>query len=85
MFGQLRLMPASVDDPVPLVPIGAIQRVDGHDAVFVPGDKEGLYYARRVQTGAESDGLVEIREGLKLDDELVTDGAYDLKIALRSK
>jgi cobalt-zinc-cadmium efflux system membrane fusion protein len=85
MFGQLRLMPESVDDPVPLVPIGAVQRLDGHEAVFVPGDEEGSYHARRVQTGAESGGLVEIRDGLQLDGELVTAGAYDLKIALRAK
>lgn len=85
MFGELQLMPASIDNPVPLVPIGAVQRIDGDDAVFVPGDDPGLYHARRVETGAESGGLVEIRRGLNAEDKVVTDGAYDLKIALRSK
>ncbi len=85
MFGRMELMPASIEDPVALVPVDAVQRVGGREVVFVPGGESGSYRVRPVETGAESDGRVEIRSGLEDDDRLVTAGAFELKTAMRSK
>jgi len=84
MYGELRLMPSDVADPVPLVPVDAVQRIGGRQVVFVPGKADGGYRLREVETGAESAGLVEIRDGLGGIDAIVTTGAFELKTARRS-
>lgn len=85
MYGELQLMPETIDDPVPVVPVGAIQRIGKREVVFVPGDKPGSYRLQEVETGAEKSGLVDIRSGLEGADEVVTEGSFALKTALRAK
>ncbi len=85
MFGQVRLMPKSVDDPVAIVPVDAVQRVGGREFVFVPGSNPGVYERQEVQTGVESDGLVEITGGLKAAETVVSKGSFELKTAFRSR
>jgi cobalt-zinc-cadmium efflux system membrane fusion protein len=85
MFGHVRLMPTSVDDPVAIVPVDAVQRIGGREFVFVPGSQPGVYERREVQTGVESDGRVEIIDGLQDVDNVVSKGSFELKTAFRSR
>jgi cobalt-zinc-cadmium efflux system membrane fusion protein len=65
-----------------LVPVDAVQTIDGQEVVFVPGDEDGAYRALPVVTGDEGDGRVEIRSGIQPGDAVVVAGAFDLKAAL---
>lgn len=67
---------------VALVPVDAVQHIDGRDVVFVPGHEAGAYRARTVVTGAEGDGRVDILEGLSPGDQVVVQGAFDLMSTL---
>lgn len=80
-FGQLKIL-RSVDNPVPMVPVDAVQRLNGKPHVFVPGDKDGVFRAVGVTTGAEGQGLVEITAGLEAGTKVIARGAFDLKSAL---
>ncbi|WP_052367942.1 efflux RND transporter periplasmic adaptor subunit [Algiphilus aromaticivorans] len=81
MFGTARIV---TDDSAryALVPVDAVQTIDGEQVIFVPGDETGVFRAVPVVTGAEGNGRIEIREGLSPGDRVVTDGAFDLKSAL---
>lgn len=80
-FGQLKIM-REVKDGVAMVPVDAVQRLNGKPHVFVPGDKDGVFRAVVVQTGAEGHGLIEVTSGLNAGTEVVARGAFDLKSAL---
>ncbi len=56
------------------VPEQAVVERDGHRYVFVLGAGD-IVAQRRVQTGARGGGVVEIRDGLQDDDQVVTQGA----------
>ncbi|MGM0558136.1 MAG: efflux RND transporter periplasmic adaptor subunit [Myxococcota bacterium] len=85
MFGTIRLSAADAKRTVPLVPIDAVQHLDGEQVVFIPGEHDGEFIAQRVQTGAESDGHVEVIDGLAKDAVIVTRGAFDVKAALTAQ
>lgn len=85
MYGELQLMPETIDDPLPVVPVGAIQRIGKREVIFVPDEKPGSYRLHEVETGAEKGGLVDIRSGLEEADEVVTEGSFALKTALRAQ
>ena len=80
-YGDLTIT-RQVADPVPLVPVDAVQTINGQTHVFVPGDKDDEYRAQEVQTGEEANGLIEIKSGLQIGASVVTSGAFDLKSAL---
>jgi cobalt-zinc-cadmium efflux system membrane fusion protein len=81
MFGGIHLRAKDADE-VALVPVGAVQKVHGKQVVFVPGDKARHYKAKRVETGEEGKGMIEIRQGLKPGETYVTKGAFDLRATL---
>lgn len=77
MFGRARIALGGAADSV-LVPRIAVQRVDGVDLVFVKlGETE--YEARRVKTGIREGDTVEITQGVKSGEAVVTDGSFFLK------
>ncbi len=80
-YGDLTIT-RQVADPVPLVPVDAVQTINGQTHVFVPGDTDGEYRAQEVETGEEANGLIEIKSGLRIGASVVTSGAFDLKSAL---
>jgi cobalt-zinc-cadmium efflux system membrane fusion protein len=87
--GRLKIqMYASVALPVGathealLVPARAIQEIDAVPSVFVRVD-EDKFQLRPVRTGAAIGDLVEVLEGLKADERVVTDGALMLKSRLK--
>jgi multidrug efflux pump subunit AcrA (membrane-fusion protein) len=54
--------------------------LDGVRGVFVL--RETGYDFVFVETGQEGGGLVEIKQGLKLGEQVVTEGVFDLKNAI---
>ena len=82
MFGTVHLSAADTPKQMPLIPVDAVQQIDGQNIVFVPGDHEGEFRPRPVELGTESGGLVEVVSGLTADAKVVTDGAFDVKAAL---
>jgi len=61
-----------------LVPKEAVQFAEGQPVVFVP-ESESVYLPKPVKLGAESEGRVEVLEGLDGDGMVVTTGAFLLK------
>lgn len=81
MFGTATIQTDS-DQRVALVPIDAVQQVDGKSLVFMPGQSPGVYRPVFVETGDENTQQIEILEGLAPGDSLVVKGAFDLMSAL---
>ncbi|MGB8852204.1 MAG: efflux RND transporter periplasmic adaptor subunit [Pirellulales bacterium] len=63
------------------VPAEAVMRHDGKAFVFVP-EADGRFRRREVQTGIETDTLIEITRGLTEGEEVVSRGAFLLKSRL---
>jgi|LNAP01.1.fsa_nt_gb cobalt-zinc-cadmium efflux system membrane fusion protein len=64
-------------DVAVVVPRGAVQTMDGHDAVFVrTGD---TYTARAVKLGEGDARVIEVVEGLKVGEEVVVEQSYLIK------
>jgi multidrug efflux pump subunit AcrA (membrane-fusion protein) len=66
--------------PVLSIPLSALTMLDGVRGVFVL--RETGYDFVFVETGQEGGGLVEIKQGLKLGEQVVTEGVFDLKNAI---
>lgn len=60
-----------------VVPLGAVQNIDGEDVVFVP-DGDG-FKTVAVIPGKSIDGKIEILSGLTPGDRYVAKGAFELK------
>jgi membrane fusion protein, heavy metal efflux system len=62
------------------VPDAAVQSIGERQFVFLPiKDNEGSFTLRQVRLGPATDGFCAVLEGLKLNDEVVTDGSFILK------
>lgn len=81
MFGTATVQTNS-EQRFALVPVDAVQTIEGETVVFVPGSKTNEFEAIEVVTGAEGGGQIEIREGLAPNDAVVVIGAFDLNSAL---
>ncbi len=84
MFGTARISTGK-ERSVAMIPIDAVQTVNGEKVVFVPGEELRSYKPVDVMLGGENDGYVEIASGLQPGDEAVVAGAFDLKSALTAK
>lgn len=84
MFGTARIQTVQERD-IAVIPVDAVQTIEGESKVFVPGDEVGSFRPVNVRLGAENEGLVEILSGLEPGDQAVTAGAFDLKSALTAK
>ena len=60
------------------VPDGAVQDVNGFQAVFTTSD-DANFTVRAVKLGEHRDGMVEVLEGLSGRDRIVVDGAVAVK------
>lgn len=81
MYGTARMHLAS-DVRNALVPVDAIQTLQGRDVLFVPGGEPGAFRPVEVRLGAESEGgWVEILSGVQPGDSAVVSGAFDLMSA----
>ena len=63
------------------VPAAAVMRHEGKAFVFVP-EGEGRFHRRNIETGIETDALVEVTRGLDEGEEVVSRGAFLLKSRL---
>ena len=73
---------AAIDEGVTrqaiFVPEGAVQDVNGFQAVFVTSD-DSNFAVRAVKLGEHRGGLVEVLEGISARDRIVLDGAFMVK------
>ena len=77
MFAEVRIISK---DPLTMlsVPERAVRTIAGKTVVFVSGP-DGTFVRRDIKTGREIEGYVEILEGLKEGENVVTDGSFDVK------
>ncbi len=80
MFAKARIRTASSANAL-MVPLAAIQRVDGKPLLFVKAGAD-LFDARAVRLGARVGDRWIITEGLIASDEVVTEHAFALKSQL---
>lgn len=64
-----------------VVPVAAIQTIDGRSHLFVAEGRD-RFRPRAVDTGAEADGLVEVRAGLQPGERIAVSGTFALKAEL---
>jgi cobalt-zinc-cadmium efflux system membrane fusion protein len=64
-----------------IVPESAIQQVDADTVVFIPGN-DGVFSKRKVIIGNKGEGWVEISEGVREGEQVVTEGSFTLKSEL---
>jgi multidrug efflux pump subunit AcrA (membrane-fusion protein) len=63
----------------PVVPVSAVQNINGQQVVFVPTADAHVFELRPVRLGTESNGRVEVLEGLMVGDRVVTTGSFMLR------
>jgi len=76
MFARLDIILESVVD-VPGVPVQAVLTSPQGPVVFVVEDEKAQ--RRRVETGIEADGFIQIKNGIKVGETLIIAGAENLK------
>jgi cobalt-zinc-cadmium efflux system membrane fusion protein len=64
-----------------LVPVGAVQYIDNQPVVFVR-ESETRFVRRLVRLGATANEVVEVLEGVKAGEPVVSEGSFYLKTAL---
>ncbi|HEU4391775.1 MAG TPA: efflux RND transporter periplasmic adaptor subunit [Blastocatellia bacterium] len=65
-----------------MIPTAAVQQIDSQSVVFVKtGETE--FQKREVRLGVESEGWVQVRDGLAAGDKVVTQAAFMLKSQLK--
>ncbi|NGP87970.1 efflux RND transporter periplasmic adaptor subunit [Fodinibius halophilus] len=84
MYGTARIS-TEKERNVAMIPIDAVQTIEGEQVVFVPGNEEGSYKPVEVILGNENEGYAEIATGLKPGRKAVVAGAFDLKSALTAQ
>lgn len=82
LFGTLRLVSDTTARSNALVPLGAVQEVDGSPVVFVEGEHSGEFAAVRVALGPQDGRQVEVTDGLSPGQRVVVEGAFALKSEL---
>jgi cobalt-zinc-cadmium efflux system membrane fusion protein len=80
MFADVAIATTALQD-VLVISDRALQNLDNEQIVFVVHD-DRKFEKRIVQTGLEQRGRVQILEGLKAGDRVVTDGSFILKSEL---
>jgi cobalt-zinc-cadmium efflux system membrane fusion protein len=83
MFATVRLRVQAAPGSVRVIaiPSPAIQQVEGQSSVFVKLDAM-TFAKRKVKLGSTLENLVEVTDGLRGDEELVTTGSFLLKSEL---
>jgi cobalt-zinc-cadmium efflux system membrane fusion protein len=80
MFARVTI-PTSGERETLVVPVDAVQQIDGQSVVFVR--QSPTRFARRdIQTGETAGQLVEVVSGLESGVEIVSAGSFHLKTAL---
>src|SRR5215470_12061845 len=70
----------STGAPGPVVPEAAVQSIGERRFVFLPvKDNDGTFALRQVRLGPAAGGYYSVLQGLKVQDQVVTDGSFILK------
>ncbi|AMS27605.1 hypothetical protein AEM51_11840 [Bacteroidetes bacterium UKL13-3] len=79
MVAELKIIDYEKPNSI-IVPINAIQQIDGTDNVFITVSRGSQRIAKKVtvKVGKQYNGVAEILEGLNEGDELITTGFQDL-------
>lgn len=77
MFAEARIETGTAVEKKITVPKESLFLLDDGPVVFI--EKDGQFFPRRVQTGKEVGGRVEIVNGLSEGEKVVTEGGYYLK------
>jgi membrane fusion protein, heavy metal efflux system len=77
MFATIQL-PSRQQRAALLIPVNAVQQVDGKSVVFVR-EQPQQFEMREVKLGPESQGAIEVLSGLKTGETVVTRGSFVLK------
>ena len=83
MFVKVTIVPAATLNLL-VVPEKAVRQVEGKSVVFVPAGSE-RFEIRPVKTGRAYPGFLEVLEGLKEGDRVVTQGSFTLKSEVLKK
>lgn len=83
MFASVRVWSAPESDAL-LIPTEAIQQ-DGGEAVVFVQTNPGQFERRAIALGEENAGLVQILDGLREGEVIVTNGAFELKSELATR
>lgn len=77
MFAEVRII---AKDPLTMlaVPERAVRTIAGRTVVFVSGPG-GSFARRDIKKGREIEGYIEVLDGLKEGENVVTDGSFDVK------
>ncbi len=82
LFGTLQLVPEESAAKGVLVPLTAVQELNGSSIVFVPEKEDGVFSTQPVTLGRENKSQVEILNGLTAGSDVVVDGGFILKSEL---
>lgn len=82
LFGTLQLVPEENVKKGVLVPLTAVQELNGSSIVFVPEKEAGVFSTQPVTLGRENKFQVEILNGLTAGSDVVVDGGFILKSEL---
>ncbi|MFN6962193.1 MAG: efflux RND transporter periplasmic adaptor subunit [Pyrinomonadaceae bacterium] len=74
-FGAL----GNAERTVPVVPVDAVQNINGRQIVFVPTADPNVFELRPVRLGVEAEGRYQVLEGLTVGDRVVTTGSFMLR------
>jgi len=77
---RVRVTPRGSDQAAIILPEQAVQQIEGRDMVFV--QVKGGFQAMPVSVGSRSGGRIEILDGLRAGQTVVTEGAFVLKSQL---
>ena len=77
MFAEARIETGAGADKKMTVPKEAVFLLDDGSVVFI--EKDGAFFPRRVETGKEAGGRVEILNGISEREKVVVEGGYYLK------
>ena len=80
MFGEM-LIPSDINTKAILIPAESIIKIDNQDYVFIRLE-DFSFQKRKVVTGSSLDEFIEIKDGLKEGEQVVTKGAFYLKSEL---
>ena len=81
MFGELRL-PIGENTQAFLIPIESVVKDAGMEYVFIQ-TSDSTFEQRIVITGISIDNKIEIKDGLKTDEKVVSKGVFYLKSELK--
>jgi len=79
MFGEVSINDRTVNNAI-VIPAGIVQRAETSEFVYILQNRGDKQVAKRqaIKTGLTTDGYVEVTEGLKPGDQLITVGYQEL-------